>query len=139
MLIVELFEAIKRGDQIIHESVNWDEVMGLTQFCTVGQSEEHKQRAMELRNKVADLIEKHEELWDQSSWQHADEPGGTIDSVDCGTACCVAGWAARFVAAHHEDVNVPATALASLWCDRKEIPSFDHTTPKEEILRILRS
>jgi hypothetical protein len=88
--------------------------------------------AATLRASVAAHIEAHPELHDQASWGD-----GRADPT-CDTPCCVAGWACHLGGGDRgQGVATAATLLLHL--DGAEMPDFDASTPREEILSALRS
>jgi len=84
-----------------------------------------------LRLLVAEQIEAHPELHSQDEW-------GTGSPTECGTPCCVAGWACRLGGGTRGD-NVPTAATRLLWIDGKPMPSFYSTATREDILAALRA
>ena len=86
---------------------------------------------IELRRKVADQIEQHPELHNQSSW-------GDGTPTDCGTPCCVAGWACR-LGGGTRGMSVDQAAIRLLWVDGKPMPRFDSTASRDQILTALRA
>ena len=85
-----------------------------------------------LRLKVAEHIEAHPELHDQSDWGD-----GKADPA-CETACCVAGWACH-LGGGDRGLGVETAARLLLHVDGKPMPDFDASTPREEILEDLRA
>jgi hypothetical protein len=84
-----------------------------------------------LRKLVADQIEAHPELHDQGDW-------GEGIAGECGTPCCVAGWACRLGGGCRNDA-VSIAALRLLWIDGLLMPSFRQTATREDILKALRA
>ena len=85
-----------------------------------------------LRRLVADQIESHPELHDQTSW------GDGSADPSCGTPCCVAGWACH-LGGGARDQLVASAATRLLWIDGKPMPSFDGDATREDILEALRA
>ena len=88
-------------------------------------------RASALRAEVADQIEAHPELHDQSTW-------GTGDPAECGTPCCVAGWACRLGGGTYGQ-TVESAAWRLLWVDSRPMPDFDSGSTRAAILDALRA
>ncbi len=86
----------------------------------------------ELRKLVADKIESHPELHNQREW------GDGSANPECGTACCVAGWACHLGGGSRGEY-VSSAAMRLLWIDGKPMPSFDISATREEILTALRA
>ena len=84
-----------------------------------------------LRLAVADHIEAHPELHDQSEWGD-----GSADPA-CGTACCVAGWACH-LGGGSRGLPVPVAALRLLRVDGMGPVSFLSVARREEVLSQLR-
>ncbi len=85
-----------------------------------------------LRQQVADHIEAHPELHDQSQW------GDGEDNPGCGTPCCVAGWACHFGGGNRGE-PVSSAALKLLWVDGLPMPDFSGNANREDILKTLRA
>lgn len=85
----------------------------------------------ELRRRVADHIELHPELHDQREW-------GDDSADDCGTPCCVAGWACR-LGGGARGMHISAAATLMLHIDGLPMPSFDSDASREDILAALRA
>ena len=85
----------------------------------------------ELRRLVAEQIEAHPELHDQSRW-------GEGMPSECGTPCCVAGWACR-LGGGRGSMSVSSAATVLLWRNGRRMPSFASAAPRSEILAALRS
>ena len=84
-----------------------------------------------LRLAVADHVEANPGLHDQSEWGD-----GTADP-QCGTPCCVAGWACH-LGGGKRDLGVAYAATLLLHVDGAPMPSFGERASREEILRALR-
>ena len=84
-----------------------------------------------LRSQVAKKIREHPELHDQSTY-------GGGDPGDCGTPCCVAGWACRLGGGTY-GLSVPTAATILLWQDGKKMPSFGTHATREQVLEALES
>jgi len=85
-----------------------------------------------LRKLVADQIESHPELHDQGDW------GDGCANPNCGTPCCVAGWACH-LGGGARGLSVSSSATRLLWVDGLPMPSFESDATREEILDALRA
>jgi hypothetical protein len=85
-----------------------------------------------LRKLVADHIESHPDLHDQSKW------GSVTDDASCGTPCCVAGWACR-LGGGTRGQSVASAATRLLWLDGHPMPSFSPDATREDIIAALRA
>jgi uncharacterized protein YjbI with pentapeptide repeats len=91
--------------------------------------------AAKLRAAVADQIELHPELHDQTQWG---EGAATPNPEACGTPCCVAGWACR-IGGGENGLGVATMASILLFQPGKPTPSFDAENTRERILKDLRA
>jgi hypothetical protein len=106
-------------------------------WLTFGQRPEQRAAAIALRHKVANQIEL-EGAWDQADWGYED---GAIPEPSCGTAACVCGWTARFVAPGRIVTTRKLINLSFrvLWADGLPMPSFDARAKRDDLLAALRA
>ena len=86
----------------------------------------------ELRKRVADHIEAHPELHNQSEWGD-----GSADPA-CVTPCCVAGWTCH-LGGGERGLGVSTAAALLLHVDGLPMPSFRPGAGRDEILAALRA
>ena len=88
--------------------------------------------AAALREAVALKLEKNPELHNQGEW------GDGSADPDCGTACCVAGWACH-LGGGDRNLGVSTAATLLLWADGLPMPDFSGGAKREDIIAALRA